>query len=447
MRLHNAKGKAPTNITSGDVSLCKIKVKRQRSRSQYRYESRDPYTYNEEEGEKEEEKKGDVQQYAVSTKQRAIVLQFESPMLLKKKNATKKGLRAKGNGRNKTPPYQGAVQGIKNLPAPSTNKQKKLFVQKKGEMKRITVVDGKKMIGAPRLEGKYIEFDPNFDQPGPLRQGSCDKDSYVHSRRNIDESDESDEVSFGEELNDSDGDDEDDVMEEGHLGYDNGNNNVRLEVEDDDNYYKSFLKSIQCRVSVQQIKCDDDLQCLPYKKDVMIAPKNFGKNRERDVKTNMEGKHSSSEDDILVAWSGENDINRYKSSRNIEIRDDFDKLTGSDIDNYSDFVQDVTQPEKDEQEGRKQDENVWKLQSLFGDLLNNKSVKELMSYTACGKDYIENCAEKAREEANQFIPTVESEISLDPPTALYAAIGMKNWNVALRKFHIYIYDIHGNIIL
>jgi ankyrin repeat protein len=399
MKIYTADKPKPAKKTN-DVSLCKIKVK-PHHKSDVRTDPRNP-PQNEENNE-------DVQQYVIASKKRTVVLQFESP--LQRKLNTKKGKKSvnkKAQGGEGFHP-QGAVRGIKNLPPLQKNQSS----QRKG----LYMIEKKR--SGLGLEGTYIQFpevDVN-DEHGSLGQGSFDNGSL-----NVPS----------------------DMHTEVHNKQSKGvDENNWVQLDNDDNYYKSFLKSIQCRVSVKQIKCvnEQDMECFSDEQNCNISRRKMITNHLNGIdpcrvheRNKRENAKKTEPKDIMVTWSGDRAARNKTSLEDQNIDQTFNSLEDDVFDTESTFGDYNDTNGEEDNNNNNENENGW---ALVNNLLG-----EIMNYNACANDNA--CAnELGCGDDNGNTPVFAknlfeledefSEASLDPPTALYAAIGTKNWNVALRR--------------
>lgn len=319
------------------------------------------------------DEKEDVQRYVVSSKKRKVVLQFESPVQRKRNNRTK------GTDVRKGP--EGAVQGIKNLGSMKRTQFNQKIVNK--EMKRNGFQD---------LEGTYIVLDGKSERP----DSALGYESY---------------------------DEHMDVYDE----------NNEVEVEKDDNVYYNFLKAIQCRTSVYNIKCDS-LKCDGQDKYVN-QPTNEATYAKVPI-THEELLSSSREKgDEKISLTMENQV---KSVDYID--EDY-----YEIDRYEESVRDSGQDELINVEATKNQVEPVVARTFFGTLgALGKDTWEtfgtlgiLVYDSGCGNtgntDFGEKCTELYKCGNDIMSDDELSLMSIEPPTALYAAIGTKNWNVALRR--------------
>ena len=393
-------------IVSSDASLCKIKVKPTRDNNNTT-DSRKPENNN------DNNYDNDVQRYVVASKKRAVVLQFQSP-IQRKKNLKKSKL---GKGSNHP---QGAVQGIKNLtPVNPARPMERTFVDKK-------------RTGPKALEGTYIEFFENekndetisinsraYEKNG--ESGSIKTEAHDKIVTNVSietEKDIEEEAQIETEM-DAETEVEDD--------------DFSLELEKDDNYYNHFLKSIQCSAKVKQIKCGS----IADQRDDVFFTNEFVQdfpmfNRSKSRKKKIRSDRSKSK--ISVEASGARvmkEISKLfdgtgfnKDIFNVESEDNQISLQSDDDFDFDENVH--SNHETSHNQG-----DVWTLDNLLAGLMN---------INTCGEEFGVDCGDfecddkdgwdlmKPRENGDDT-----SEVSIDPPTALYAAIGAQNWNVALRR--------------
>mmetsp|Transcript_25816 Transcript_25816/g.31829 ORF Transcript_25816/g.31829 Transcript_25816/m.31829 type:complete len:904 (-) Transcript_25816:195-2906(-) len=386
----------------GDVSLCKIKVK---PKGKVSHHLKEPPKLIDTDDEH-------VQRYVIASKKRTVVLQFESP--IQRRKQAKKAQHAP----------EGAVRGIKNLsPIKLNSKNKRVIVTKEDK---------------PALEGKFIEFDTNaYEEPGALGDGSFDKPSVEHDENGVDE----------EEW---------------------------VDLDEDDNYYRSFLKSIQCRVSVMNLfpkqeggagetESRQDSNTKTYSKmmGMNIEEKEPMENRDVDQESkndpyvNMEPEEEPEPEPepILRNWSGEHYIpDNYNTS------DEKVNITNDSTENVNEVIEskeskEIHSDNEDNESSGEDDVDIQenKTKRVTGWLLLDNWIGGAMNYNACGNQL--TCVDVTCEDKYKCGPTEEfpqefpreapppeedsedemSEESLDPPTALYAAVGTRNWNVALRR--------------
>ncbi len=365
-----------------EMSLCKIKVKPKHGI--HGVDSRDLRQHKSE--------KEDVQQYVVASKKRTIVLQFESPV--KKKNT--KILRMKKERNDSNNAQSGVVQGIKNL-SPAKHSRN----NHKGGVSLIEKIRS----GAQGLEGTYIHVDRGMEDIGSIGFESLDKNDL--------------DMDYGYQ----EGEGEEEVVE----------------VEKDDNYYHSFLRSIQCRVSVKNLKCDDDVFLCADKTNV-------------PQRTPLKAKHDEAIEPmatkLLVNWSGEGRADMAEKIDNYHDNDVYEPVTNErehhGVDVREDKSNHINGDYYDDDDGDDYyDDDIVertpaKTDKIPVDSFGNFLLGHILYFNPCTNFGETGCENKfecgaAPMEIPQFEEDDMTEVSLEAPTALYAAIGTKNWNVALRR--------------